>query len=179
MSNFDECLKLILHHEGGYVNHPKDQGGETNMGVTKRVYEKWCMDNDLNQKDMKDLEFEDVAPIYKKNYWDRVKADQLPEGLDLCVFDWAVNSGTGRTAKKLQSMIGTVADGGIGPNTLKKLDEYIDEEGIEGAIANYTEVRQNFYESLSTFDTFGKGWTRRNTETETEAFKMAGVYLPN
>jgi lysozyme family protein len=76
-------------------------------------------------------------------------------------------------------MIGTVADGGIGPNTLKKLDEYVDKEGVEGAIANYTEIRQDFYESLSTFDTFGKGWTRRNTETETEAFKMAGVYLPN
>ena len=72
MSNFDECLKLVLHHEGGYVNHPKDPA-ETNMGVTKRVYEKWCMENDLEQKDMKDLEFDDVAPIYKKNYWDRVK----------------------------------------------------------------------------------------------------------
>ena len=118
MSNFDECLKLILHHEGGYMNHPKDPGGETNMGVTKRVYEKWCMENDLQQKDMKDLEFDDVAPIYKKNYWDRVKADELPEGLDLCVFDWVVNSGTGRAAKKLQSMIGTVADGGIGTQTL-------------------------------------------------------------
>ena len=72
MSNFDECLKLILHHEGGYVNHPKDPGGETNMGVTKRVYEKWCMENDLTQKDMKDLEFEDVAPIYKNNYCKRI-----------------------------------------------------------------------------------------------------------
>ena len=51
MSNFDECLKLVLHHEGGYVNHPKDPGGETNMGVTKSVYEKWCMENDLEQKD--------------------------------------------------------------------------------------------------------------------------------
>ena len=179
MSNFDECLKLILHHEGGYVNHPKDPGGETNMGVTKRVYEKWCMENDLQQKDMKDLEFDDVAPIYKKNYWDRVKADDLPEGLDLCVFDWAVNSGTGRAAKKLQSMIGTVADGGIGPNTLKALNAYIQIEGLESTIATYTDIRQNFYESLSTFDTFGKGWTRRNKETEIEAFKMAGVYLPS
>ena len=179
MSNFDECLKLILHHEGGYVNHPKDPGGETNMGVTKRVYEKWCMDNDLNQKEMKDLEFEDVAPIYKNNYWDRVKADQIPEGLNLCVFDWAVNSGTGRAAKKLQSMIGTVADGGIGPNTLKAVKVQGDTEGSEAAIATYTEVRQEFYESLSTFDTFGKGWTRRNKETELEAFKMAGIYLPS
>jgi|TARA_S200002703_G_scaffold59808_2_gene51814 lysozyme family protein len=179
MSNFDECLKLILHHEGGYVNHPKDPGGETNMGVTKRVYEKWCMENDLQQKDMKDLEFNDVAPIYKENYWDRVKADQLPAGLDLCVFDWAVNSGTGRAAKKLQGMIGTTVDGGIGPNTLKALNAYVQIEGLESTIATYTDIRQNFYESLSTFDTFGKGWTRRNQETEMEAFKMAGVYLPS
>ena len=174
MSNFDECLKIILHHEGGYVNHPKDPGGETNLGVTKRVYEEFG-----GTKDMKDLEFEDVMPIYKKNYWDRVRADDLPEGLDLCVFDWAVNSGTGRAAKKLQSMIGTVADGGIGPNTLKKLDEYISEHGLETTIANYTDIRQKFYESLSTFATFGKGWTRRNQETEREAFKMSGIYLPS
>ena len=63
MSNFDECLKIILHHEGGYVNHPKDPGGETNLGVTKRVYEEF---GDLQQKDMRDLTVEDVAPIYKK-----------------------------------------------------------------------------------------------------------------
>ena len=174
MSNFDECLKIILHHEGGYVNHPKDPGGETNLGVTKRVYEEWG-----GTKNMKDLTVEDVAPIYKKNYWDRVKADQIPEGLNLCVFDWAVNSGTGRAAKKLQGMIGTTVDGGIGPNTLKALKIYCDTEGVEAAISNYTEIRQKFYESLSTFDTFGRGWTRRNQETEMEAYKMAGIYLPS
>ena len=64
--NYDKCLEMILHHEGGYVNHPKDPGGETNLGVTKRVYEQWVMENDLLTKDMKDLEFEDVAPIYRK-----------------------------------------------------------------------------------------------------------------
>ena len=174
MSNFDECLKLILHHEGGYVNHPKDPGGETNLGVTKRVYEEWG-----GTKNMKDLTVEDVAPIYKKNYWDRVKADQIPEGLNLCVFDWAVNSGTGRAAKKLQGMIGTTVDGGIGPNTLKALKIYCDTEGVEAAISKYTEIRQKFYEGLSTFDTFGRGWTRRNQETELEAYKMAGIYLPS
>ena len=173
MSNFDDCLKLILHHEGGYVNHPKDPGGETNLGVTKRVYEEWG-----GTKNMRDLTVEDVAPIYKKNYWDRVKADQIPEGLNLCVFDWAVNSGTGRAAKKLQGMIGTVVDGGIGPNTLRALKLYCDTEGIESAISDYTKIRQEFYEGLSTFDTFGRGWTRRNQETELEAYKMAGIYLP-
>ena len=172
MSNFDECLKLILHHEGGYVNHPKDPGGETNMGVTKRVYEKWCMDNDLNQKEMKDLEFEDVAPIYKNNYWDRVKADQIPEGLNLCVFDWAVNSGTGRAAKKLQSMIGTTVDGGIGPNTLMAVHTFVENEGLEYAIETYQANRQSYYEKLKTFETFGRGWTRRVEETTKEALKM-------
>ena len=88
--NYDKCLETILHHEGGYVNHPKDPGGETNLGVTKRVYEAWVMENDLNQKDMKDLKVDDVAPIYRKNYWDRIKGDQLPSGLDLCVFDFGV-----------------------------------------------------------------------------------------
>lgn len=165
--NFDKCLEMILHHEGGYVNHPKDPGGETNLGVTKRVYEEWG-----GQKNMKDLTVEDVAPIYKKNYWGRAKCDQLPSGLDLAVFDWSVNSGVGRAVKKLQKMIGTVADGGIGPNTLKTLEEYIRHHGLETTIENYKDIRQAFYRSLSTFNTFGKGWTRRNNETLEAALKM-------
>ena len=166
--NYDKCLETILHHEGGYVNHPKDPGGETNLGVTKRVYEDWG-----GTKDMKDLTVEDVAPIYRKNYWDRMKCDDIPAGLDLCVFDFGVNAGTGRSAKYLQTMIGTVADGGIGPNTLRALDAYIDANGIEGAIKNFQEARQGYYESLSTFETFGRGWTRRVTETTELALKMA------
>src|SRR6056300_405603 len=158
--NYDKCLKAILHHEGGYVNHPKDPGGETNLGVTKRVYEEHG-----GTKDMKDLTVEDVAPIYKKGYWDKMKGDDLPSGLDLCVFDFGVNAGPGRSAKYLQTMIGTVADGGIGPNTLKAVDAYVEEHGIEKAVENFQEARQGYYEKLSTFDTFGKGWTRRVTET--------------
>jgi len=159
-SNYQKCLETILHHEGGYVNHPKDPGGETNLGVTKRVYEEWGGD-----KDMQDLLVEDVAPIYKKNYWDKVKGDDLPGGLDLCVFDFGVNAGPGRAAKYLQTMIGTVADGGIGPNTLKKVDEYVAENGIGASVKEYQKRRQEYYESLSTFATFGKGWTRRVVET--------------
>ena len=140
--------------------------------MTKKVYVKWCEDNSIDQKDMKDLIVEDVAPIYKKNYWDRVKGDQLPNGLDLCVFDFGVNAGTGRAAKYLQTMIGTVADGGIGPNTLKKLDEYLDENGLEETIKNYQANRQRYYEKLSTFKTFGRGWTRRVDETTELAINM-------
>jgi len=159
-SNYDECLKTILHHEGGYVNHPKDPGGETNLGVTKRVYQEHG-----GTKDMKDLLVEDVAPIYKKGYWDRMKGDDLPGGLDLCVFDFGVNAGPGRAAKFLQSMIGTTVDGGIGPNTLAKVEEYIRENGEHESVKKYQEMRQKYYEQLSTFDTFGKGWTRRVEET--------------
>ena len=165
--NWIKSLEAILHHEGGYVNHPKDPGGETNLGVTKRVYEDFG-----GTKDMKDLTREDVEPIYKKNYWDRVKGDHLPAGLDLCVFDFGVNAGTGRAAKYLQTLIGTVADGGIGPNTLKTLDSYIQKNGVENTIKSYQADRQKFYESLDTFATFGKGWTRRVDETTEMALAM-------
>ena len=158
--NYDKCLETILHHEGGYVNHPKDPGGETNLGVTKRVYQEHG-----GTKDMKDLLVEDVAPIYKKGYWDKMKCDDIPSGLDLCLFDFGVNAGPGRAAKFLQSMIGTTVDGGIGPNTLAKLEEYIRENGEHEAVNKYQEMRQKYYEQLSTFDTFGKGWTRRVQET--------------
>ena len=158
--NYDKCLETILHHEGGYVNHPKDPGGETNLGVTKRVYQEHG-----GTKDMKDLLVEDVAPIYKKGYWDKMKCDDIPSGLDLCLFDFGVNAGPGRAAKFLQQMIGTTVDGGIGPNTLAKLEEYIRENGEHEAVKKYQEMRQKYYESLSTFATFGKGWTRRVDET--------------
>lgn len=165
--NWTECLKIILHHEGGYVNHPKDPGGETNLGVTKRVYEEFG-----GTKSMKDLTIEDVTPIYKKNYWDRVKGDSLPSGLDLCVFDFGVNAGTGRAAKYLQNMIGATPDGGIGPMTLKAVDAYVAKHGVDGAVKNYQEARQGYYERLKTFETFGRGWTRRVNETTDSALKM-------
>ena len=161
--NFDECLKMLLHHEGGYVNHPKDPGGETNLGVTKRVYEKWG-----GTKDMKDLTVEDVAPIYKKEYWDKCRCDDLESGVDWAVFDWAVNSGTGRAAKAIQKICGASQDGAIGPKTLA----LIGTQNTEYVIEEFGKIRQDFYESLKTFDTFGRGWTRRNKETTEKALEM-------
>ena len=166
-----DCLELILHHEGGYVNHPKDPGGETNLGVTKRVYEAWCEKKGIPQRDMKDLNVSDVSPIYKNEYWNRVKGGDMPKALALCVFDFGVNAGTGRAAKYLQGMIGTKKDGGIGPNTLKKLDEYIEKHGVKGAVQEYQSLRQKYYEKLKTFKTFGRGWTRRVTETTASALR--------
>ena len=164
MSNFNKCLNLVLHHEGGYVNHPKDPGGMTNMGITKRVYEEW-IGYAVSEHTMQNLTEEDVGPIYRKNYWDRLKCDELPQGLDLCLFDFGVNAGTGRAAKYLQTLVGTKPDGGIGPMTLKAVSEYVEKHGLAKAIDNYQEARQAYYEKLSTFDTFGRGWTRRVDET--------------
>lgn len=165
--NFDKCLSMLLHHEGGFVNHPKDPGGMTNLGVTKKVYEAW-VGKEVDEETMRGLTFVDVAPLYKKKYWDKVRGDDLPSGVDWCAFDWAVNSGSGRPAKAIQRAVGATADGAIGPMTLQSVMNN-DPEMIIGSVYDQ---RQKFYESLKTFETFGRGWTRRNKETLTQALDM-------
>jgi lysozyme family protein len=109
-TNFDKSLVELLKHEGGYVNHPSDPGGRTNHGVTQDVWEDW-IDHAVNEAEMKALTPNKVAPLYREMYWDRVKGDKLPSGVDYCVFDAAVNSGVSRAAKWLQTTVGAVADG--------------------------------------------------------------------
>ena len=166
-NNFDQCMKWVLHHEGGFVNHPDDPGGITNHGVTKKVYEEW-VEREVSEQEMRDLTHEDVAPIYKKNYWDRIKADDLPSGVDWSSFDWCVNSGSGRPAKAIQRIVGATADGAIGPMTLKSIASQEPKMLVE----KMYDQRQEFYENLKTFDTFGRGWTRRNKETKETALEM-------
>ena len=170
-ANFEKALETILHHEGGFVNHPRDPGGMTNLGVTKRVWEEWTQ-VEASEREMRSLTPEKVGPLYKARYWDKVKGDDLPEGLDLCIFDFGVNAGPGRAAKFLQRMIGTTVDGGIGPMTLAKVNEYVKENTIEETIEKYQSMRQEYYESLSTFETFGRGWTRRVEETTKMALDL-------
>ena len=154
---FDEALEHLLKHEGGWVNHPSDPGGETHMGVTKRVWEEWV---GHPVKTMKTLTPSDVAPLYKRKYWDRIKGDDLHSGVAYCVFDAAVNSGTGRAAKWLQEAVGAVPDGAIGPKTL----DMVYEANPADLINRMCDIRQSFLEGLKTFETFGKGWTRRVSE---------------
>ena len=153
---FTEALDHVLKHEGGFVDHPKDPGGMTNLGVTRAVFEEW-IGRESSEIEMRALTPAAVAPIYKKNYWDRVKADELPAGLNYCIFDAAVNSGTGRAAKWLQEAVGAVPDGAIGPNTLAKVNAH-DADVLVNAVCD---IRMNFLKSLKTFDTFGRGWTSR------------------
>jgi lysozyme family protein len=166
--NFGKCLTMALNHEGGFVDHPRDPGGATNMGVTRGTYEQW-VGQSVSIAEMKALTFDDVAPIYRKNYWDRVRGDDLPTGVDWTVFDWAVNSGPSRSAKALQKIVMVTRDGAIGPKTLHAVANQEPDKIID---AMYR-ARQRFYERLSTFDTFGRGWSRRNTETRDAALLMA------
>jgi lysozyme family protein len=165
--NFNEALEAILHHEGGFVNHPKDPGGMTNLGVTKRVWEEW-VGHEVDEKAMRALTPETVGPMYKAKYWDKIKGDELPTGVDYAVFDAAINSGPGRAAKWLQSVVGAVPDGAIGAGTLGKVAAMDAEDIVE----KYQETRLAFMQSLPTWDTFGKGWGRRVTEVKDAALKM-------
>ena len=166
--NFDKCLEMVLVHEGGYVNNKNDRGGMTNLGVTRRVYEDW-VDRPVSEQEMRDLTPEDVAPIYRKNYADRIHFDSLPSGLDWACLDWAINSGASRPAKAIQRAVGATADGVIGPKTL----QLVAEKDPEFIIDYVYTVRQSFYESLDDYKHFGRGWSRRNKETLHQAMEMA------
>mgnify|MGYP001163220169 CR=1 FL=1 len=170
-SNFDSCLKNLLIHEGGYVNHPSDPGGMTNLGVTARVWEEW-VGHPVDEKQMRALTPTDVAPLYKRKYWDACRANDLISGVDYCVFDVAVNSGAGRAVKFLQSCVGATPDGGFGPATLAAVKEA--EKDPAQLIELYCAKRLEFLQSLYTFKTFGKGWSRRVAEVKETALKMLG-----
>lgn len=165
--NFAESLQHVLKHEGGFVNHPDDPGGMTNLGCTKAVWEEHC-GHPVTEKVMRALTPTDVAPLYKRKYWDKVQCDELPSGIDYIVFDAAINSGPGRAAKWLQATIGVEVDGGIGPKTLAAVKAFDSKQLIE----DYTKRRLSFMMDLPTWGTFGKGWSRRVQEAEIIGLKM-------
>lgn len=166
-ANFDAALKAVLHHEGGFVNHPEDPGGMTNLGVTKKVWEEW-VGHPVGEKDMRALTPALVGPMYKAKYWDKVKGDDLPEGVDYAVFDAAVNSGPGRAAKWLQGCVGVEQDGGIGPKTLAAVAAFDPKDLVE----DYAKRRLSFLSELPHWATFGKGWSRRVADVQTVASSM-------
>jgi lysozyme family protein len=167
-SNFDKSLIKVLEHEGGYVYHPEDPGGETNLGVTKKVYDNWIAENDLVVKDMQDITVNDVMPIYKKNYWLKAKCDQLPIGIDYIIFDMSVNHGVSRAAKFLQGVVGAEQDGVIGSKTLAMVDKMEQADIVEALCLE----REDFYRNLKTFNTFGNGWLNRNSGVKTTSLEM-------
>jgi lysozyme family protein len=167
-ANFPKALAAVLVHEGGYVNNPKDPGGMTNLGCTKTVWEEHC-GHPVDEKAMRALTPNDVGPLYKNKYWDKVKGDDLPAGVDYVVFDAAINSGPGRAAKWLQACVNVYADGVIGDKTIQAVRNKDPKELIN----DYCAYRLAYLKMLQTWNTFGRGWERRVKEVNATALSMS------
>jgi len=170
--NFAEALERVLKHEGGYVFHKNDPGGRTNLGVTQKVWEEW-VGHEVDEKTMRELTPAQVGPMYKAKYWDKIKGDDLPDGVDYVVFDAAVNSGPGRAAKWLQACVGVEPDGGIGPKTLAAVAAFKGD-----LVDDYSKRRLSFLMDLPHWPTFSKGWSRRVAEVRSDAATFHDVVKP-
>jgi lysozyme family protein len=151
-SNFVPCLDVVLGYEGGYSDHPKDPGGATLNGVTQGTYDAWRVQQGLSKRPVRQMEAWERNAIYQRNYWDVVNGDTLALGVDLAVFDPAVNSGPARAKKWLMASLG-----GSDVDTIKRI----------------CALRTSFLNGLGTFKVFGKGWMRRVADVEATAIKMA------
>ena len=166
--NFERSLKLVLKHEGGFVNHPSDPGGATNKGITIATYRRYVKKNGT-VADLKEITDAQVAFTYRKQYWDAVGGSALPSGVDYAVFDFGVNSGPSRAIKFLQRVVGVEQDGTIGPATLRAVNA----RNAADIIQDLCNARMKFLRGLKTWGTFGRGWTSRVVGVEDEALKMA------
>jgi lysozyme family protein len=167
ISNWQKSFELMLKSEGGYVNNPADPGGMTNLGVTKATWENW-VGRESDEAEMRGLTPEKVEPLYKKKYWDAVRGDELPPGISYLCFDFAVNAGAGRSIKTLQTAVGVTPDGGFGPMTMAAVQAVDPVELIE----RFSQAKEDFYRSLTTFATFGKGWLNRVADVKVKASAM-------
>ena len=166
-TNWQKSFELMLQSEGGFVNHPRDPGGMTNLGVTKATWESW-VGREVDEAEMRRLTADKVEPLYKERYFDAVRGDELPIGLDYLMFDFAVNAGAGRAIKILQSAVGVTPDGGFGPMTMAAVQAVDPVDLIE----RFSQAKEDFYRSLTTFATFGKGWLNRVADVKVKATSM-------
>lgn len=168
-ARFERCVAIVLAHEGGVVDHPRDPGGATNRGITLATLRAWRGDPGLGAEAVRDLTEAEARRIYRLRYWALVRGDDLPAGIDLAVFDWAVNAGPGRAARGLQQALGVPVDGAIGPITLRWARERDPQETIMAVCR----LRLAHLRGLSTWPVFGRGWSRRVDEIEVAARRMA------
>lgn len=150
--SFDDAFERVIGHEGGYVNHPDDPGGETNWGITVGVAREMGY-----MGSMKDLTREQAKHFYKVGYWDKARCDELNGAIAFQVFDAAVNHGVGNAIRFLQRAVGVADDGKVGPVTLKAVNE----RSVTDVLVLFNAERLFFYTKLSTWNTFGRGWARR------------------
>lgn len=149
---FDQAFERLIGHEGGYVNHPDDPGGETNWGITLRTAREGGYTGD-----MRSLTRDQAKDIYRVAYWRRAQADQYDGAIAFQVFDAAVNHGIGNAIRFLQRAVGVADDGAVGPMTLGAIKAM----PVTDVLARFNAERLEFYTNLSTWPTFGKGWARR------------------
>lgn len=168
---FERAMKLLAVHEGGYVNHPDDPGGPTNMGVTKETYDAWRHARGLPAAPVGGISEDEVTAIYRAQYWDAVRADDLPPGVGYAVFDGAVNSGPAQAAKWLQRAVGAEADGVVGVQTLAATRAASPTETVE----RVCDQRLKFMRRLKHYSTFKNGWKRRVSEVREQALIWANA----
>lgn len=169
-ANFARSLASALRHEGGYSNHPDDKGGPTNLGITMATFRKWVK-KDGTVADLKAMTREQAAKCYRAVYWNAVKGDDLPPGIDYAVFDYAVNSGPSRAVKALQGILGVAADGVVGPVTLAAAQAADPIKTIQALC----DQRMAFLRNLSNWPTFGKGWTSRVDDVRLDAVQLTAA----
>jgi lysozyme family protein len=167
-SNYDEALRRLLAHEGGYSDHPSDPGGPTNFGVTLADYRRYVRAN-ATAADVKAMLLDEARRIYRAQYWDAMRCDDLPAGVDYALFDYGVNSGTGRAPRVLQRVVGVADDGRIGAQTVAAV------RALEAAavVTALCDERLAFLQRLKTWPVFGRGWSRRVAEVRAAALAMA------
>jgi lysozyme family protein len=164
---YDTSLAAVLRSEGGYVNDPRDPGGATNKGVTQAVYDDYRKGLGSPPRTVKQITPSETAAIYKHRYWDAVRGDDLPAGVDYAVFDLAVNSGVSRASRFLQDVCCVNADGKIGPVTIAAASH-----NPKHIVEALMDKRLAFLRTLGTFGHFGKGWTNRCNEVRATALGM-------
>ena len=167
--NFEACLRETLLYEGGWSDHPADPGKATMKGVTIGTFARYRK-RDVTKAELRAISDSDLRTIYRREYWDKVKGDDLPVGLDLVAFDGAVNSGPGRGAKWVQAALGVAQDGKIGALTIIAARGDID---VTLTINLACDARMAFLHGLPRWDTFGTGWKRRVDAVRKAALAMA------
>ena len=167
--NFAKSLARVLVYEGGFSNDPDDPGGATMKGVTQGTYNSWRSRQKLPLTSVSKITDAELAAIYKNDYWDRINADDLPTGVDFCMFDAAVNSGVGGAAKWAQAVCSVNVDGDIGPKTMTSIIAADPEDFIHEFCAH----RLGTLQRLKTWGKFGKGWAARISNVQKTALGMA------
>jgi lysozyme family protein len=168
--NFTNCHAITLKWEGYDSDHPADPGGKTRWGITQATYDAWRVEKGYSKRSVFKMERYEMLEIYKAGYWDAVRGDELPAGVDLMTWDFGVNSGPSRSGKTLQSIAGVSQDGKIGGQTIAAVSELSATEVIQKIAAK----RMSFLRGLlGTFKSFGKGWSARVADVEARAVKMA------